>query len=100
MRLTIAENSEHVVRGDATIDLLGLFRRMGAICQMRRVVIVRDRKNQRPWVAVDCDSGSLMLRLANRDQLEDVCSRLGWQIAGTQAVPRIGADLFTVERST
>jgi hypothetical protein len=46
---------------------------------------VHDRANQRPWVAVDPRSGAPLLRLRNRDQLEGVCSRLGWSIAAEGA---------------
>ena len=48
---------------------------------MRSVAIVHDRANQRPWVAVDRKSGSQLLRFQNRDQLENVCFRLGWNVA-------------------
>jgi hypothetical protein len=47
---------------------------------MRSVIIVHDRANQRPWVAVDRRSGSELLRLQERYQLEHMCWRLGWDI--------------------
>jgi hypothetical protein len=62
---------------------------------MRSVVIVHDSANQRPWVAVDRQSGSELLRLQNRDQLDKVCARLGWDIAAvkTQGRTTTAADL-------
>jgi hypothetical protein len=62
---------------------------MGA-CTVRTVFIVHDRASQRSWVAVDRFSGAPLLRLHNYDQLQGVCSRLGWAIvreAATTAQP-------------
>jgi hypothetical protein len=48
---------------------------------MRSVVIVHDRTDRRrPWVAIDRESGTPVLRFQDRDQLEGVCSRLGWNV--------------------
>jgi hypothetical protein len=47
---------------------------------MRSVEIVYDRANQRPWVAVDRQSGGELLRLQNCDQLQKVCVRLDWKL--------------------
>jgi hypothetical protein len=59
---------------------------------MRTVIIVSDRMNLRPWVAVDRQDGSELLRLRDRDQLEKVCTRLGWVIttAGSRPATTVG----------
>ena len=64
----------------APIGLLNLVGEWGA-CTVRTVFIVHDRASQRSWVAVDRFSGAPLLRLHNYDQLQGVCSRLGWAIA-------------------
>src|SRR6266550_3384755 len=64
----------------ATIGLLNSVGEWGA-CTVRTVFIVHDRASQRSWVAVDRFSGAPLLRLHNYDQLQGVCSRLGWAIA-------------------
>ena len=57
----------------------------GPVVVMRTVLIVHDRANQRPWVAVDQKSGLPLLRLRERYQLQGMCARLGWEmISATQ----------------
>jgi hypothetical protein len=52
---------------------------------MRTVEIVHDPKDPRPWVAVDRRTREPVLRLFNRDQLEQICLRFGWRIAAAKA---------------
>jgi len=47
---------------------------------MRSVRIVEDNGSQRPWIAVDHQTGKQLLRLKDRDQLEQMCWRLGWDV--------------------
>jgi hypothetical protein len=54
---------------------------------MRTVTIVHDRGDLRPWVAVDCQSGLPVLWLQRREELEALCSRLGWRIKVQGAEP-------------
>jgi hypothetical protein len=63
---------------------------------MRSVIIVNDRENQRPWLAVDRGTGSELLRLRDRDQLEKVCARLGWVV--TTAGSKRGATANGLQR--
>jgi hypothetical protein len=51
----------------------------------RTVEIVRDPNDPRPWVAIDRRTGEPVLRLFNRDQLEQVCLRFGWRIVASKA---------------
>jgi hypothetical protein len=67
---------------------------------MRNVVIVHDGASQRPWVAVDRQSGTELLRLQNRDQFDKVCARLGWEIVAVKSQGRTttAADLKRAAR--
>jgi hypothetical protein len=47
---------------------------------MRTVRIVEDKTSQRPWIAVDHQTGAPLLRLQDRGQLEYMCWRLGWDV--------------------
>jgi hypothetical protein len=59
---------------------------------MRTVAIIHDPKDQRPWVAVDHRTREPVLRLGDRDQLEQICMRFGWRIAATKVRrPRVVA---------
>ena len=48
---------------------------------VRTVEITYDRPNPRPWLALDRKTGESLLRLDDRDQLERLCTRLGWRLA-------------------
>jgi hypothetical protein len=50
---------------------------------MRTVEIIHDPKDQQPWVAIDYRTREPVLRLGDRDQLEQkqICIRFGWRIA-------------------
>jgi hypothetical protein len=52
---------------------------------MRTIEIVCDRRNPRPWLALDQETGEPLLRLIDRDQLERLCTRLGRHIARSQS---------------
>ena len=51
---------------------------------MRTVEIVHDPGTQRPWVAVDCQTGKQLLRFHDHDQLVRTCNRLGWDLRQTR----------------
>jgi hypothetical protein len=51
---------------------------------MRTVEIIYDRRNPRPWLALDRETGEPLLRLDDHDQLERLCTRLGWRVARSQ----------------
>jgi hypothetical protein len=52
---------------------------------LRTVEIVHDPKDPRPWVAIDRRTREPVLRLFNRDQLEQICLRFGWRITAAKA---------------
>jgi hypothetical protein len=52
---------------------------------MRIVEIMYEPGNVRPWLAIDRETGQLLLRLKDRYQLERVCKGLGWQVARRSA---------------
>ena len=52
---------------------------------MRTVEIIHDPEDPRPWVAIDRRTREPVLRLSNRDQLEQICLRFGWRIAAAKA---------------
>jgi len=52
---------------------------------MRTVEITYDSRNPRPWLALDRETGELLLHLDDRDQLERLCTRLGWHVARSQS---------------
>jgi hypothetical protein len=56
---------------------------------MRTVMIVHDGTDKRQWVAKDSKTGAPLLRLQERYQLEAMCLRLEWTVAGPQ---RMGAE--------
>jgi hypothetical protein len=67
---------------------------------MRSVIIVHDSANPRAWVAVDKQAGTELLRLRDRNQLQAVCARLGWEIVAKQLEGRAttAADLKRAAR--
>jgi hypothetical protein len=57
-----------------------------SVVAMRTIEITYDRRNPRPWLALDRETGELLLRLTDRDELEQLCTRLGWHIARSQGL--------------
>ena len=51
----------------------------------RTVEIIHDPNDPRPWVAIDRRTREPVLRLFNRDQLEQICLRFDWRIAAVKA---------------
>ena len=47
---------------------------------MRIVEIVHDPRDQRPWVAVDRQTGKQLLRFHDRDLLVKTCNGLDWRM--------------------
>ena len=47
---------------------------------MRTVEIVHDLRNQRPWVAIDRQTGKQLLRFHDRELLVKTCNGLGWRL--------------------
>jgi len=61
---------------------------MSYVSVTRAVEVIHDLKDpRRPWVAVDHRSREPVLRLADRDQLLQICMRFGWRIVVAK-VPR------------
>jgi len=52
---------------------------------MRTVEIIHDPQDPRPWAAIDRRTREPLLRLFNRDQLEQICLRCGWRIVAAKA---------------
>jgi hypothetical protein len=52
---------------------------------MRTIEIIYDRRNSRPWLALDRETGEPLLRMDDRDQLEQLCTKLGWHVARSQS---------------
>jgi hypothetical protein len=64
-----------------------------SVVAMRTIEITYDRRNPRPWLALDRETGELLLRLTDRDELERLCTRFGWHIARSQGpVPNSAAS--------
>jgi hypothetical protein len=56
--------------------------------RMRKVEIVKDRREQRCWLAKDIASGEVVLRLHERGLLERICNSLEWKVV--HPVPQYG----------
>jgi hypothetical protein len=60
---------------------------MSYVPPTRSVEIIHDPKDpHRPWVAIDHRTRALVLRLAHRDQLLEICVRFGWRIVSGKAL--------------
>jgi hypothetical protein len=55
---------------------------------MRTVEIRHDPADPRPWVAIDRRTGEPVLRLSDRSQLEEICTRFEWRVAAVKG--RVG----------
>jgi hypothetical protein len=55
---------------------------------MRKVEILYQRGNRRPWVAVDADTKQELLRLIDYAQLMRLCEGLGWRVLNSE--PKAG----------
>ncbi len=52
---------------------------------MRQVEITEDPKTQRPWIAVDKETGDVLLRMDRLEMLIRISAGLGWEIEMAEA---------------
>ncbi len=52
---------------------------------MRQVEIAVEPKTQRPWLAVDKDTGRILLRMDRLEMLLRISAGLGWEVDTAQA---------------
>ena len=57
---------------------------------MRKVEILEEPRNQRPWVAVDSETKKPVIRMQRLETLLRISTGLGWEVLTATAVGRDG----------
>jgi len=55
---------------------------------MRRIEIIEEPRNQRPWVAVDSETKKPVIRMQRLETLLRISSGMGWEIVTATAFGR------------
>jgi hypothetical protein len=59
---------------------------------VRQVEIIEQPRNQRPWVAVDCETRMPLMRMQRLETLLRISSGLGWKVVTADQYPPISSS--------